>query len=83
MTRPRTTDDRAVLAFIIAERTRTGLTPSHREIAAACGLSSTSVVACALERLCAAGLLRQVGERASRGWVPTAERRVYGEGTPQ
>lgn len=68
-----------VLAAIIAERQATGVTPSYRQLVAALGLSSTSVAAYHCRLLERDGLLRQAGEGLSRAWVPTAERRVYGE----
>ena len=70
-----TTNHTALLAFIIERRAATG----QREMQAALGISSTSVVRCALLRLERCGELRSAGEGSARAWVPVCERRSYGE----
>ncbi len=53
-----------VLSVIIHYASQHGITPTHREIMAACGLSSTSVVADALSALCAFRLIRMEQDKA-------------------
>ncbi len=65
-----------ILAYIVATRARTGISPDTREIVAACGLSSTSVAAYHIRRLERAGRVT-VARGQARGVVPAGERRVY------
>ena len=63
------TDHTALLRYIIERRAATG----QREMQAALGISSTSVVRYALLRLERCGELRSAGEGQSRSWVRAAE----------
>ena len=53
----------AILAYLGTYHREHGYPPSYREIADACGLSSTSHVAYHLDRLQAAGLVRREHNR--------------------
>lgn len=70
---------RVMLDYIKEYRRVHGLTPSMRELCAACEISSTSVAAYNLRALVTAGHLKHVGSGTSRAWVPVDEVRTYGE----
>ena len=67
-----------VLEFFLAHVDQQGLSPSHREIGEALGITSTNAVHDHLERLIAKGYLRRVGQpKSPRSFVVTAQARQY------
>lgn len=66
-----------ILAFIAAYVDREGYSPSSREIVAACGISSTSVVSYNLQNLVRDGYLRTGGPAKKRAIRMTQAGRDY------